>query len=146
MVKESILFVVSTGLLIYFVTPSEDPPKADAGADEVQTQVTPPVQSSDDGWGYEDGEEQDDESFVFGEPLTSFDNDYETDSDDTSSADEEEGSSRREQQADAGRSSSRSASRSQPKYSPNSPQPSEKGGIDNPIVFETRTPSDPVDD
>ena len=138
MIKETILFVASTGLLIYFVTPSEKPPKTDAAPVEVQKSARPVAETADDGWGYGDDDDTEDESFVFGEPLTSFDNDYDSGSDDKPAVDEEKSESRRE--ADTRPSSPRPTVRAEREYSPNSPAPTEKGGVDNPIILDTTTP------
>ena len=58
MVKESILFVASTALLIYFMTPSEEPPETAVAAEEPSKPVSATVQDSDDGWGYDEGESE----------------------------------------------------------------------------------------
>lgn len=67
MLKESILFVASTGVLIYMLVPSNEPPAEPAAPMEERT-AKPPAQTSDDGWGY-DEEDEADENFTFGEPM-----------------------------------------------------------------------------
>ncbi|MGB5724520.1 MAG: hypothetical protein WBM39_08885 [Parasphingorhabdus sp.] len=139
MIKESILFVAATGVLIYFVTPSDDPVETGAVSEDAQKPVTRAPQTSDDGWGYED-EEEEEESFVFGEPINDA-----ADDDDDNSSDEEDDSERREQ-AESRETAPKPVSRSRQKSSANSPQPNEQGGVNNPIIFATKNPSNPVDD
>ena len=143
MIKESILFVAATGVLIYFVTPSDEAPDADGISEDTQKPVILTTQTSDNGWDYDDKEEEDEASFVFGEPLTNLDSD---DDNDSSEDEEEEDRSDRREQTDSRETATKPATRSRQKYSANSPMPSEPGGIDNPIVFATKTPSNPVDD
>ena len=141
MLKESILFVASTGLLIYFIAPSDAPPADQPVKEQVQEPVKPAVQASDDGWDNEDDEDEDsEESFVFGDPMTVLD-----DENDSESVDEELRSARQEQADNSGARNSASASRT-PKPSPNSPRSGEPGSLENPIVFKTNNPVDPVDD
>ena len=143
MIKESILFVAATGVLIYFVTPSDEAPEAGAIPEDTQKPVIRAPQSADDGWDYDDEEEEDGESFVFGEPLTNLDGD---DDNDSSEDEEAEDRSDRREQTDSRKTATKPATRNRQKFSANSPMPSEPGGIDNPIVFATKTPSNPVDD
>tara|TARA_R110000824_G_scaffold199461_3_gene383397 strand:- start:1850 stop:2272 length:423 start_codon:yes stop_codon:yes gene_type:complete len=140
MVKESILFVVSTGLLIYFVTPSDKPAIADAAPEETQKSSTQTTASSDDGWG-DDETDVEEETFVFGEPLTHLDDE----DDDESPVDEEKVSTGRPEQTETKPRPSHPASSSQ-KASGNSPEPNQEGGVNNPIIFKTNNPPDPVDD
>lgn len=142
MIKESILFVVSTGLLIYFVTPSDEPAKVDAAPAETQKPVKQATESADDGWGYDDEDAEDDESFEFGEPFSGSDDD----SDDRSSDDEEDGSSDREEKAETREARPKPVAKIRKQYSANSPQPNEQGGVDNPVIFKTDNPANPVDD
>ena len=138
MVKESILFVVSTGLLIYFVTPSDEPTKADVAPDETQQQVATKSPPADDGWG-DDESEEDYESFTFGEPLTVSD-------DDSDEPVDEEQSSNREEQPDSGAKQAAPDTGSRKNAAVSSPGSSEKGSIDNPIILKTNNPPDPEDD
>ncbi len=140
MIKESILFVASTGLLIYFITPSNEPAKPETVGQEAQKAVTSAVPSSDDGWGYDDDEADDDGSFVFGEPITDLDGD-----DDVQSRDEDDSSDRQGQSDNTGSKSS-SYTNKRKSASADSPVSGQKGSIDNPIVFKTNNPSDPIDD
>ena len=132
MIKEAILFVVATGVLIYFVTPSDEPPETGAVSEDTQKPVIRTPKTTDDGWGYDDEEEDDDgESFVFGEPLTNLDGDY----GDKSSDDELEKSSDNRDQTETRETPTKPVTKSRQKFSANSPMPSEPGGVDNPIIF-----------
>ena len=139
MVKESIMFVAATGLLIYFMTPSDDPAKPEAAALEGQKTVTPAAQSADDIWGYDD-EDDNDESFTFGEPIT----DLAGDGDEKSQ--EEDDSSNRQRQSETTESKTTSFSSSRKTASANSPGSGQIGSINNPIILKTNDPSDPADD
>jgi len=143
MMKEVALFTVSSSILFYFLSPvSEEPEAIPEDIIEEVTQSPAPRQSVDDSWGYED-EEDIEEEFVFGEPIVSDnDEDYEEDSD--QGADET---------ADFAQTSNNVASLSKVAQTaksgnahPDSPQGSERGSRENPIVFETKNPVDPVDD
>ena len=148
MLKESILFVASTGLLIYFIAPSDEP--AAPVKQQVQQPAKPAVETPDDGWGYEDegdGEEEAyaDDNFTFGEPMTLVDDDSAGDSQ------AEDDPSDRPEQPDNSRTRSKSsgtsaAIRSAVRVSPNSPRAGEPGSPENPIVFKTNNPTDPADD
>lgn len=148
MLKESILFVASTGLLIYFIAPSSEPPEP--VKDQVQEPVRPVVETPDDGWGYEDEEDGDDEayaeeSFTFGDPMTLLDDDSADDrlvEDDPSDRPEQPDNSGSRNRPSGTSASVRAAARS----SPNSPRPGEPGSLENPIVLKTNNPADPVDD
>ena len=140
MIKESILFVASTGLLIYFIAPSDKDREAKPVQAEVQEPVKPPANSSDDGWGYDDGEGDADESFTFGEPMTLLDDEGADDSPD------EDPPAKRPEQADNGGSSTSKSARAQARPSPNSPRQGEPGSLENPIVFKTSNPANPTDD
>ncbi|WP_108809627.1 hypothetical protein [Sphingorhabdus sp. Alg231-15] len=73
MIKKAILFVVSTGTLIYFITPVDDEKAAEPIPEETST--TKPAVDADasDQWSYDDDEGSDE--FVFGEPLAYSDDD-----------------------------------------------------------------------
>jgi len=62
MLKEAGLFIISAGFLVYFISPSEEEPKP-AVAEATKKVITTPTQTTDD-WG-----DEEDEDFVFGEPL-----------------------------------------------------------------------------
>ena len=101
----------------------------------------PATQTSDDGWGYDDEEEEtEDESFVFGEPMTLLD-----DQNDEKSSDEDGGANRQEQ-ADNSGSASTAAPKVATRPSPNSPRPGALGSLENPIVFKTDNPVNAIDD
>ncbi len=140
MIKESILFVASTGLLIYFLTPPDEPVKPEAVEQESQKKATPVVRTADDKWGYEDETEADDQAFAFGEPMTDLDRD-----ENVQSRDEEDSSDRQEQSGNT-RAKTPSFTSNRKPASADSPVSGAKGSIDNPIVFKTNNPSNPVDD
>lgn len=140
MIKESILFVASTGLLIYFIAPSDKAPEKKPVQAEVQEPVNPAANSSDDGWGYDDGEGDAEESFTFGEPMTLLDDEGAGDPVD------EDPPAKRQEQADSGGSSASRSARVQARPSPNSPRRGEPGSLENPIVFKTNNPPNPTDD
>ncbi|PHR21246.1 MAG: hypothetical protein COA41_02830 [Sphingopyxis sp.] len=66
MLKESILLVASTGMLVYVFAPSEPPPAPEPAKVEVQKKVEPLVPPSEESWNNEDAG---DEVFTFGEPV-----------------------------------------------------------------------------
>ncbi len=141
MLKESILFVASTGLLIYFIAPSDKAPEAEPVAAKLQEPAKPAVEPPDNAWGAEEEDDYaDGESFVFGEPMTVLD-----DENGEKSSDEEQLSDRPEQ-ADNSKSQTRDSARAAANPSPNSPRSGEPGSLENPIVFKTNNPADPVDD
>ena len=141
MVKESVLFVASTALLVYFVTPVDEPPEVEPAVEEVKNPVADVSAAPDDGWDYDD-ESTDDGTFVFGEPLV-----YSDGGDEAGAAiDEEEAGADRSQSAAKAPRLAAPTTRTSRQPSSGSPGPSEKGGVDNPIIFETRTPANPVDD
>lgn len=142
MLKESILFVASTGLLIYFIAPSDKAPEAEPVPAEVQEPARTAVAAPDDGWGAEDEDDEyaDGESFVFGEPMTLLDEENKD-----KSPDEEDPVDRPEQPDDSGSRTSAPA-RTAARPSPNSPRSGEPGSLENPIVLKTNNPADPVDD
>jgi hypothetical protein len=142
MLKESILFVVGTSALIYFIAPTEKPAEPEAIAPEAQTVVSNDKPPADYGWGDEDESDDDAEAFVFGEPLVYKDSDY---ADKRADAKDEEVSDRTKM-PETKPSQSPSFSRSSPIAAPGSPSQNEKGGVNNPIILKTTNPSSPVDD
>lgn len=125
MLKEAGLFVVSAGLLVYLVSPSEEEPKP-VVAEATKKANTTPTQEADD-W---DDEEDEDEDFVFGEPLV-YSEDSESEAEDESV--EELGAvpvvSPRPIQ-----SVSRRTYRKAPVFK-KSPAPGELGSRENPVVM-----------
>lgn len=125
MLKESILFVASMGVLIYLMAPSGEPPEAEPVAQTEPETVKTPARNSDHGWdsdgsgddGWGDEDEVDEENFTFGDPTTVLEG-----GDDD--GDQEE-----------------SASRIQP--SAKSPGSDEAGSIYNPITVAPRDLPDP---
>tara|TARA_R110001606_G_scaffold66778_11_gene153343 strand:+ start:1418 stop:1840 length:423 start_codon:yes stop_codon:yes gene_type:complete len=140
MLKESIVFVISTGALIYFISPSDEPAKPEPIKEEVQETVTPATEAPDNAWGYDDETDADGESFTFGDPMTNLDDDVAK-----PSVDEDDNSGRQEQSSST-QSNSRSSASDSRTVSAASPATSEKGSVDNPIVFKTNNPPDPEDD
>jgi len=70
MLKESLLLVASTGVLIYFVTPSEEPPQVQPVVEEAPAIIQAEPPEPEDSWEADDSEDGGDENFVFGEPMT----------------------------------------------------------------------------
>ena len=89
MLKESLIFVLSTGVLIYLIAPSAEPVKPQPVVEEAEETAPPPapVQSPEDAWDYDAEDESD--SFTFGEPMTYLD-----DNSNDSSNEEDSGSGR----------------------------------------------------
>ncbi|WP_373490564.1 hypothetical protein [Parasphingorhabdus sp.] len=81
MLKEAILFVASTGVLIYLIAPSGEPPEAEPVEQTEPLVATSPVQNMNDGWGSDgsgddgwgDEDEAVDENFTFGDPMIVLD-------------------------------------------------------------------------
>jgi hypothetical protein len=140
MLKESILFVVATGALIYFVSPSDEPANAERLKEQVQKTVKPAVQASDDGWGDDENEEEGGENFTFGEPMTDPDSEI-----DDKPQNEDKPSDRQEQSENSGSKNTGTTSRRNAR-SANAPGSGKLGSIDNPIIFKTNNPPDPEDD
>jgi len=138
MLKESILLVASTGMVIYFITPSEEPKKVQPVQPEVQEMIQPVAQISEDSWEDDESEEADDENFVFGEPMTFAGSENEEEPLD------EDRSASLQYQSDDKRSTSRSSGgRNEP--SSGSPRPGELGSLQNPIERNGSSGPEPVD-
>ncbi len=126
MLKESILLVASTGVLIYLIAPSDAPPEPEPVKVEVPKAVERVMLPSDDGWDYDDGDGEDsDDDFTFGEPMTFLDSDNDQTSTDQSSSNG---------QGQSGNSGSIARSRKAP--SAGSPRPGKPGSLENPIVLD----------
>lgn len=138
MLKESILLVASTGMVIYFITPSEEPKKVQPVQAEVQEVIRPVTQISDDSWENDETEEADDDNFVFGEPMTVAGNESEEQPWD------EDNNASLQYQPDNKRSTSRSSGGSN-EPSSGSRRPGELGSLQNPIERNSRSGPDPVD-
>ncbi|NCN83996.1 MAG: hypothetical protein GW808_14940 [Sphingomonadales bacterium] len=125
MLKESILLVASTGVLIYLIAPSNAPPKPEPAKVEAPKAVKPLMQPSDDGWDYDDGDsEVGDEEFTFGEPMTFVDGGNEQASPDQSPSNG---------QGQSGSSGSFASSGNAP--SRGNRRPGAPGSLQNPIVM-----------
>ncbi len=72
MIKQAILFVVSTGTLIYFIAPVDDEKAAEPVAEETSKTKSAAKANTSDQWGYDD---EGSDEFVFGEPLAYSDDD-----------------------------------------------------------------------
>lgn len=127
MLKESIVLVASTGLLIFFITPSEEPPKAEPVEAEVQEVIRPVTQTSDDSWENDENEEAGDENFVFGEPMIVAG----SGSDEQSGDEDNSVSSQYQSDNEGSKSGSFSSSRNE--RSAGNPRPGDPGSIQNPI-------------
>lgn len=73
MIKQAVLFVASTGLLIYFIMPVDDDAQKQAVVQETSKQKSNNRASPSNSWdtNYDDQEED----FVFGQPLVYSEND-----------------------------------------------------------------------
>lgn len=127
MLKESLIFVLSTGVLIYLIAPSAEPEKPQPVVEEPKPTAPPPapVQSPDDAWGYDDEEES--ETFTFGEPMTHLDDGI------GDEADEEDSGSGRPASWGDSPSGNRSFASNGDMAPANGPKPGEKGSRENPI-------------
>ena len=134
MLKESILFVASTGVLIYLIAPADAPPKPEPVVVAVQEEV--PSAAPEDSWDYDDDDTE--ESFVFGEPVTVLDGD--DDEDDESSSDQSElvGQVQPPNRA----SQRRSIASNGIIVEGRTPKPGAPGSIENPLALPTTNPND----
>lgn len=140
MIKESIFFVASTGLLIYLVSPEQEPPKTEVAADVAEKPDVVISPAPDDGWGYDDSSAED-TGFVFGEPLTLTGEGY---GDSEATGEDEDGNDRTAAAFDV-RGRTGSATSADRQLSANSPGPDERGGMNNPIVLNSESTGNPVD-
>lgn len=147
MMKEAALFTVSSGVLIYFLSPvSEEPVTV---PEKVEQEVkrapsqSPPV---DDSWGYEDEDEYEDEEFVFGEPLVSDDDEYDDEYDDENDQTNGELSEIVESTNSSSTQAQIAQSQKPSRSHPDSPKGNQRGSKENPVVFETNNPGNPADD
>ncbi|WP_417622168.1 hypothetical protein [Parasphingorhabdus sp.] len=140
MLKESILFIAATGALIYFITPSDEPAKPEPAKQVVQKSAPSFAEPSEDSWGGSVEEEEDYESFTFGEPMT------DPDEDETETSDDGEDTDRPAQSDNSGANPAPASRSSRSNNFPNSPASGKPGSLDNPIIFKTNNPENPVDD
>ncbi len=73
MIKQAVLFVASTGVLIYFITPVDDDQKRQPAVQEASEPKTRDQQDLSNSWDANGDDEN--EEFVFGEPLVYSEND-----------------------------------------------------------------------
>lgn len=126
MLKESILLVAATGVLIYLIAPSDAPPKPEPATVEAPKAAKPVMQPSDDGWDYDDGDSDvGDEEFTFGEPMTFVDGGNEQASPDQSPSNGQGQSGSSRSFASSGNAPSRGSRR-----------PGAPGSLENPIVLD----------
>lgn len=124
MLKEAGLFIISAGFLVYFISPSEEEPKPKPPAAEVTKKAnTAPAQEADD-W----GDDEQDEDFVFGEPLV-YSEDSESEAEDEA---QETLSAAPAVSPQPIQSASRRTYRKSPVFK-KSPAPGELGSRENPI-------------
>lgn len=148
MMKEIAIFTVSSSILIYFLTPvSEESEPAPEIPAEIMKEIEgekPSTQSASDSWDYDDGDDYEEEEFVFGQPLTGDgDDDY-----------DQEGTGQKGVEAseikgpdDLSSSNFEIVQSENPNRAhPDSPTGNQRGSQSNPIVFATNNPVDPVDD
>lgn len=66
MLKYAIVFVVSTGFLVYFITPGSDDQAVVMATEQAKTNVVEPapIKKANSGWSYDAGED-----VTFGEPV-----------------------------------------------------------------------------
>ena len=140
MLKESVLFVGATGLLIFFMTPTDKSAEVKPVDEQVQKTAAPPTPSPDDAWSYDDEGEEDDTDFVFGEPMTG------SDSEPSEPAQDEEKPSAREEQSASNKSSDAGYASTRNPPAQNGPSSGSLGSVDNPITLKSNNPANPVDD
>ncbi len=138
MLKESILLVASTGLLIYFITPSDEPPKDVPVEKEAPKIVKPVAPVSDDSWGDDEEDDSDYENFVFGEPMTA------SGSDDSDDPWDDDHNPSLQYQPDKVASGNRSSGAGDSPLA-GSPRPGEPGSLQNPIERNGRPGPGPND-
>lgn len=126
MVKESILFVAGTSLLVFLIMPAQQPAEVAAVSEETVAPVAQTKKPSNTGWDYEESDSEE-EPFIFGEPIKAADSDYETEN----SSSEENTSSRPTEESTS--SSSREES--------TSPGPIEKSTADSPANTRPKIPA-----
>jgi hypothetical protein len=77
MIKQAVLFVASTGLLIYFIMPVDDENQSQQPVVENEVKPKPANKvDSTDSWDAGSGDSEGEEAFVFGEPVTYSDDEY----------------------------------------------------------------------
>jgi len=136
MIKEAGLFIISTGFLIYFISPvqkEQEPPPAKIEAKQKAVSAT---NDDSDYWGEEEhDEEADGQEFVFGEPMMSTEPFGEIDYSD--SYDEESQSDDRKLESEPTPSPNVTTSRTAKsrRIHSSSPKPGELGSAENPIPF-----------
>ena len=140
MLKESVLFVGATGLLIFFMTPTDKSDEAKPVDEQTQETPAPSSPSPDDAWGYDDEVEENGEGFVFGEPMTG------SDSEPSEPAQDEEKPSAREEQSASNKSSDADYAATRNPPAQNGPSSGSLGSVDNPITLKSNNPANPVDD
>lgn len=133
MIKEAGLFIISAGFLVYFVSPRDEQPKPQPPKVEAIQETVSSDQEDADYWGGEEDDEDGEQEFVFGEPMTSTN--PASEDDDSDSDDEDEVSREREVASKSAESSDNELSRvaTNSRVNANSPRPGELGSSVNPI-------------
>jgi hypothetical protein len=136
MMKAALLFVASTGVLIYFIAPVSEEKAAPVAEEAVQKpQPVRQETDEDDEWGDDDYDDDGEEEFVFGEPMTT-DDDYEEDEDEINMGGEVSDA----EQAVAEGPIEYAKQPAQQRVDPRSPKPGKLGSASNPIVLKTSKP------
>ena len=134
MLKESILLVASTGVLIYLIAPSEPAPQPEPAKEEVQKIAASPPPPSKDVWDYDDETDSGNEDFTFGEPMTFVDD-----------GGNEPPPSNGQGNSGATGWYSQSLASNAPPSSGRSPRPGAPGSRENPIALDTDGRTSPTD-
>ncbi|MEW4467246.1 hypothetical protein AB1K62_05370 [Parasphingorhabdus sp. JC815] len=71
MIKEAGIFIISAGFLIYFISPVQEEQKPPPVKIETKQKTVSATSNEDDYWGGEEYGEEEDQEFVFGEPMMS---------------------------------------------------------------------------
>ena len=132
MIKKAGLFVISAAFLAYFISPVEEEPKPLPEETKIEQKTKSTPSDDTDYWGSDESEEE--QEFVFGEPMVSTDPIIDTDESSDSNGEDEAG--------DASESAPRSSVSAQESFSrtvksrpihSSSPKPGELGSAENPI-------------
>ncbi|MEH6757677.1 MAG: hypothetical protein V7676_09200 [Parasphingorhabdus sp.] len=130
MIKEAGLFILSAGFLVYFISPVDDKPKPPPSKIETPQKAVSSDEDDAAYWG-DESEDEAEQEFVFGEPMTGTDP---TSDDDDGHKNDEDNRNREvapKQKASANNGASR-PERIPPAHN-KSPKPGELGSAENPI-------------
>lgn len=138
MIKEAGLFLISAAFLVYFISPVKEEPSPPPVKIETNQKAVSSTSNDADYWGGDEyGEDDNEQEFVFGEPMVSTEpitqSDYSSGSDGADEADKtRETASSTVSPPD--NTSSRSV-KNRPIHS-SSPKPGELGSAENPIPLD----------